>query len=279
MTTADPARAALQHDPRGGRSDGLHARGLDRPGGAAGERAVDGHLDGAPVPTRELGDLHGTRLQLFETTPGRHRHRLPRDVVGRAPARPVDPLDAITYLRPSRYVQSDTPAAVRPRHVRRARRRRAGARRSATWVHDRLRYESGSTSPTGGAVETLEAGAGVCRDFAHLTAALLRGLDVPGPARVGVCAAADAARLPRRRRGARRGALGGGGCDATGSAAGAGAHGDGAGRDGHGVPHQHARRHPLAPICGSRRRADDLLDRRSRRAGRARLSRHAERRR
>jgi transglutaminase-like putative cysteine protease len=47
------------------------------------------------------------------------------------------------------------------------------------WVHDRLTYEAGSTSPTGGAVETLDAGAGVCRDFAHVTAALLRALDVP----------------------------------------------------------------------------------------------------
>ena len=28
-------------------------------------------------------------------------------------------------------------------------------------------------------METLEAGAGVCRDYAHLTAALLRALDIP----------------------------------------------------------------------------------------------------
>ena len=48
------------------------------------------------------------------------------------------------------------------------------------WVHDpRCDYRPDATSPTGGAIETLDAGAGVCRDFAHLTAALLRALDVP----------------------------------------------------------------------------------------------------
>ena len=37
----------------------------------------------------------------------------------------------------------------------------------------------GSSSPTDGAVDTLLAGAGVCRDYAHLAVALLRARDVP----------------------------------------------------------------------------------------------------
>jgi transglutaminase-like putative cysteine protease len=37
----------------------------------------------------------------------------------------------------------------------------------------------GSSRPTDGAVETLLAGVGVCRDYAHLTIAVLRALDVP----------------------------------------------------------------------------------------------------
>src|ERR1041384_6553246 len=65
-------------------------------------------LDGEPVATRELGDLHGTRLQLFETVPGLIEIDYRATVVGRAPAAAVDPLDAIPSLRPSRYVQSDT---------------------------------------------------------------------------------------------------------------------------------------------------------------------------
>jgi transglutaminase-like putative cysteine protease len=133
---------------------------------------------GEPVPTRELGDLHGTRLQLFERVPGTMRIDYRAVVSGRAAPAAVDPLDAITYLRPSRYVQSDT---LQPfaRDTFPGREGAALVRDVAAWVHDRLRYEAASTSPTGGAVETLESGAGVCRDFAHLTAALLRALDVP----------------------------------------------------------------------------------------------------
>ena len=100
-------------------------------------------------------------------------------VVGRAAPLPVEPTDEIIYLRPSRYVQSDIMQPF-------ARETFPGLRRAPTWCG---RSAPGCTTgsptcpkastPTGGAVETLEAGAGVCRDYAHLTAALLRALDIP----------------------------------------------------------------------------------------------------
>src|SRR6185503_9832895 len=40
-------------------------------------------------------------------------------------------------------------------------------------------YVAGSSDPTDGAVDTLLAGAGVCRDYAHLVVALLRAVNVP----------------------------------------------------------------------------------------------------
>ncbi len=135
-------------------------------------------IDGRPVVPREVPDAHGTRLQLFETDAGLLDISYAASVVGRAPAPPVDAIDAVTYLRPSRYVQSDT---LQP-FARETFPDLGGTDLAATvsaWVHDHLAYEPGATSPTGGAVETLEARAGVCRDFAHLTAALLRALDVP----------------------------------------------------------------------------------------------------
>ena len=137
-----------------------------------------GALDGAPVEMRPLPEAHGTRLSLFETTPGILQLDYTATVTGRAAPAVVEPLDPIVYLRPSRYVQSD---ALTPL----ARDTFGGlegwplARAVGDWVHDRLRYDAAATTPTGGAVETLGAGAGVCRDFAHLTAALLRALDHP----------------------------------------------------------------------------------------------------
>jgi transglutaminase-like putative cysteine protease len=49
----------------------------------------------------------------------------------------------------------------------------------ASWVGTRLRYVAGSSLPTDGATRTLLARQGVCRDYAHLSVALLRGLGIP----------------------------------------------------------------------------------------------------
>jgi transglutaminase-like putative cysteine protease len=135
-------------------------------------------IGGDLVATRELDEVHGTRQQLFETGPGILEIVYRATVVGRADPLPVEATDEITYLRPSRYVQSDIMQPF-------ARETFAGlegatlVRAIGAWVHDRLTYVPEASTPTGGAVETLEAGAGVCRDYAHLTAALLRALDVP----------------------------------------------------------------------------------------------------
>lgn len=145
--------------------------------------AITVSIDGNAVEPRELDEDPRTRLQLFETGQGLLMIDYAAEVEGRAPAPSVSALDPIVFLRPSRYVQSDTLTPL-------ARETFPGltgshhdgtrlVREVSAWVHDRLVYDSGSTSPTGGAVETLDSGRGVCRDFAHLTAALLRALDVP----------------------------------------------------------------------------------------------------
>ena len=48
-----------------------------------------------------------------------------------------------------------------------------------SWVNEQLTYVTGSSLPTDGAVRTLLGRQGVCRDFAHLSIALLRALNVP----------------------------------------------------------------------------------------------------
>jgi transglutaminase-like putative cysteine protease len=49
----------------------------------------------------------------------------------------------------------------------------------AEWVGTEVMYIPGSSNSTDGALRTLIARKGVCRDFAHLVIALLRALDVP----------------------------------------------------------------------------------------------------
>jgi transglutaminase-like putative cysteine protease len=121
-------------------------------------------LDGEPIVLRETTDAHGTRLHLFETGPGILSVDYAATVIGHAAPPPVVEGDRVTYLRPSRYVQSDS-------LTDRARELFAGldglglVAAVEEWVHDHLDYSAEHTTPTGGAVETLEVGAGVCRDF------------------------------------------------------------------------------------------------------------------
>jgi transglutaminase-like putative cysteine protease len=141
---------------------------------------VGGAPDGTrrELEARELDEDPLTRLRLFESGPGLVTIDYEAVVLGRAAPVAVHPTDPIVFLRPSRYVQSDllTPFARTTFGRRDAVRL---VRDVSSWVFEHLDYSADATSPTGGAVETLAARAGVCRDYAHLTAALLRALDVP----------------------------------------------------------------------------------------------------
>lgn len=135
-------------------------------------------LDGKPVLPRELVDRHGSRLHELVATRGRMTIDYRAEVRGLAVSAPIDDLDLIVYLRPSRYCESDTLTPT-------ARSEFFGLTGTellsavSSWVHDRLKYVRGSSRGTDGAVRTLLARRGVCRDFAHLVIALLRGIDVP----------------------------------------------------------------------------------------------------
>ena len=135
-------------------------------------------IDGRFLEPAELIDHHGSRLHVFDADPGTLRVSYAAQVTGRAPRADVDPVDLIRYLRPSRYVQSDRLVDLAREHFGGLAAPDAVAA-VGEWVAGRLAYVPEATSPTGGAFETLETGAGVCRDFAHVTAALLRALDIP----------------------------------------------------------------------------------------------------
>jgi transglutaminase-like putative cysteine protease len=98
-------------------------------------------------------------------------------IVGDAPEAIATDLEVFRYIRPSRYCESDRLGPL-------ARAEFAGLAGAdllagvSSWVGTNIAYVTGSSRPIDGAVATLLAREGVCRDFAHLTAALLRANDV-----------------------------------------------------------------------------------------------------
>lgn len=134
--------------------------------------------DGKPVEPKELVDANGTRLHVVETSAQLVSLDYRAVVDGQFAIPAVDELDLITYLRPSRYCESDSLGPTAASEF-------AGLQDEpllaavGNWVSDKLDYAAGSSLPTDGAVRTLLGRQGVCRDFAHLSIALLRALNVP----------------------------------------------------------------------------------------------------
>jgi transglutaminase-like putative cysteine protease len=139
---------------------------------------LDFALDGLPQDARELLDLHGTRLHRFETDKGTLVVDYALEVGGLAAIEPVTERDLITYLRPSRYAQSDSLTPFARSHFK-GLSGYALVQAITDWVFESVTYISGSSRPTDGATQTLLSRQGVCRDFAHVTIALLRAMEIP----------------------------------------------------------------------------------------------------
>ena len=140
--------------------------------------SLDLLVDGQSVVARELVDIHGNRLHLLDVAGGPVTVDYRAVVDGQFEPPPVNDFDLITFLRPSRYCESDTlgPTAASEFAGLQDQKLLAAV---ADWVAAKLAYVAGSSLPTDGAVRTLLGRQGVCRDFAHLCIALLRALNVP----------------------------------------------------------------------------------------------------
>lgn len=136
-------------------------------------------LDGMPLEVVEIPDAHGTRLHRVQSGLGELVVEYRATIGGEGSADTAEDVDLLTYTRPSRYAESDSlgPTAFAEFQgiVDPAERLTS----VASWVGTRLAYVSGSSLPTDGATRTLLARKGVCRDYAHLCVALLRGIGIP----------------------------------------------------------------------------------------------------
>jgi transglutaminase-like putative cysteine protease len=134
---------------------------------------------GQPVPAKELADNHGGRLHsLYFAEPSDVVVEYSAVVEGTAEQEAPSPVDLIRYVRPSRYCESDKllPTSYAEFGGLSGLELLQAVR---AWVNAELAYIGGASRATDGAVETLLARAGVCRDFAHLVLSLLRAKDVP----------------------------------------------------------------------------------------------------
>jgi transglutaminase-like putative cysteine protease len=88
------------------------------------------------------------------------------------------PVEALAYLRGSRYCPSDLFETVADRDFGDL---RGGDRAAAiaAWIGDHLDYRAGASDATTTAQDTYVQRAGVCRDFAHLAVTLCRAGDLP----------------------------------------------------------------------------------------------------
>ena len=134
--------------------------------------------DGQSLEPKEITGELGTRIHKFDAGEGLLRATYQATVTGLADPPPVRDIDLSTYLRPSRYAEADKFfgfAATEFGNFSDA----ELLEKVPSWVGTRLNYVPGSSDPIDGAADTLLAGAGVCRDYAHLVIALLRAVNVP----------------------------------------------------------------------------------------------------
>ncbi|MGP4057810.1 transglutaminase-like domain-containing protein [Mycobacterium sp. 4D054] len=139
-------------------------------------------LNGNEIPDARINQIagdHGNRIHKLDAPVGNLKVSYRASVVGQADPAPVRDLDLSMYLRPSRYAEADKFFGFAGTEFGDVDDPVVLLAKVSSWVGARLRYVPGSSDPIDGAADTLLAGSGVCRDYAHLVIALLRAVNVP----------------------------------------------------------------------------------------------------
>ena len=147
------------------------------------------------VPATEYVDCYGNLCQRFTLPQGQSAITVEHevevadqlDVDRRADRIPPGmlPDGVLLYLLQSRYCPSDKMAERAEKIVEGCPPGYAQAERIASWIRDHIEYRYGVSEESTCALDTLEDGAGVCRDFAHVGVALCRSLQMPARVVVG----------------------------------------------------------------------------------------------
>jgi len=147
------------------------------------------------VPATEYVDAFGNLCQRYTLPKGASRIAVETEVevagqiavdprAGQVPAAML-PDAALVYLLPSLYCPSDKMEERARAIVQGSAPGYPQADRVCDWTREHLAYRYGVSAESTCALETLEQGAGVCRDFAHVGVALCRSLMLPARIVVG----------------------------------------------------------------------------------------------
>lgn len=147
------------------------------------------------VPATEYVDCFGNLCQRYTLPRGDSRIRVEVEmevadqiaVDRHAPQVPPGmlPDETLVYLLQSRYCPSDKMEERARAIVQGCVAGYPQAERICEWIRDHVEYRYGVSEESTCALDTLEQGAGVCRDFAHVGVALCRSLALPARVVVG----------------------------------------------------------------------------------------------
>jgi len=176
--------------------EACHLVAMLRPRSGAQQWVVAERYGIAPwVPATEYVDAFGNLCQRFTLPAGdsvldvQHEVEVAAqiEVDERAQFIPPEllPEETLQYMLQSRYCPSDKMAERAKEIVQGCPPGYGQARRIADWVREHIDYRYGVSEESTCALDTLEAGAGVCRDFAHVGIALSRSLMMPARIVVG----------------------------------------------------------------------------------------------
>ena len=142
------------------------------------------------IPTSTYVDVFGNRCRRMTLPVGAVELRF--DATADATGEPDDidpaagelypadlPDDALVFLLPSRYCQSDQIGTFAFQQFGAVPTGWSRVNAISQWVHDHVSFDYGAASPSTTAVDVLADEHGVCRDFAHLAIALCRALNIP----------------------------------------------------------------------------------------------------
>jgi hypothetical protein len=147
--------------------------------GAEVHESLSFKLNGQTIQPLEISGLHGNRIHKFAAGVGNLQASYSATIIGQTDPAPVTDYDQVMYLWPSRYAEADKFYGFAATEFGEYVDSTTLLEKVSSWVGTRLHYVPGSSDPIDGAADTVLAGNGVCRDYAHLVVALLRAVNVP----------------------------------------------------------------------------------------------------